>query len=171
MVSLLKAWYGDAATRENDCGFDWLPRITQDNSQLQTFIRMAEGQVRGLFLLGQNPAFGAPNARLNREALRQLDWLVVRDFFLIASATFWNEGPDAPDPRAIATEVFFMPAAAPTEKDGSMTNTSGSCSGTPRRLIRPETSARTCGSCGTSAGASRRCTPAAPGRGTRASST
>jgi formate dehydrogenase major subunit len=123
MVSLLKAWYGDAATKENDFGFDWLPRITQDNSQLQTFIRMAEGQVRGLFLLGQNPAIGAPNARLNREALRQLAWLVVRDFFLIESATFWKEGPDAPDPRAIATEVFFLPAAAPAEKDGSMTNT------------------------------------------------
>src|SRR5437764_2920946 len=123
MVSLLKAWYGDAASRANDFGFDWLPRITQDNSQLQTFIRMAEGQVRGLFLLGQNPAIGAPNARLNREALRQLDWLVVRDFFLIESATFWKDGPDDPDPRAIGTEVFFLPAAAPAEKDGSFTNT------------------------------------------------
>lgn len=123
MVSLLKAWYGDAATKENDYGFDWLPRITQDNSQLRTFIRMAEGKVRGLFLLGQNPAVGAPNARLNREALRQLDWLVVRDFFMNESATFWKDGPDGPDPHTIGTEVFWMPAAAPAEKDGSMTNT------------------------------------------------
>ena len=68
--------------------------------------------MKGLFLMGQNPAAGAPNARLNRAALRQLDWLVVRDFFLIESATFWKDGPDKPDPTTIGTEVFFLPAAA-----------------------------------------------------------
>src|SRR5437660_397906 len=123
VVSLLKAWYGDAAVAENDWCFNWLPRINGDHSQLPTFVKMSKGEVKGLFLLGQNPAAGAPNARLNREALRRLDWLVVRDFFLIESATFWKEGPDAPDPRAIGTEVFFLPAAAPAEKDGSFTNT------------------------------------------------
>ncbi len=123
MISLLKAWFGDAATEENEWGFHWIPRFTQDESQLQFFLRMAEGKVKGLFLIGQNPAVGAPNARLNREALRQLDWLVVRDFFMIESATFWKEGPENPDPKAIGTEVFWMPAVAPAEKDGSMTNT------------------------------------------------
>lgn len=123
MVSLLKAWYGDAATPENDWGFGWIPRIVEDHSQLPTFTRMAEGKVRGLFLMGQNPAAGAPNARLNREALRQLDWLVVRDLFLIESATFWKEGPDNPDPKAIGTEIFFLPCAAGAEKPGSLTNT------------------------------------------------
>ena len=33
-VSLLKAWWGDAATAENDCCFDYLPRITGDHSHL-----------------------------------------------------------------------------------------------------------------------------------------
>jgi formate dehydrogenase major subunit len=123
MVSLLKAWYGDAATAANDYGFDWLPRVSGDHSQLPTFARMAEGKVKGLFLMGQNPAAGAPNARLNREGLRHLDWLVVRDFFLLESATFWKEGPDSPDPATIGTEVFFMPAAAGSEKPGTLTNT------------------------------------------------
>ncbi len=123
MVSLLKAWFGEAATRENDFGFRWIPRLTEDCSQLPTFIHMAEGQVRGLFLMGQNPAAGAPNARLNRAGLRTLDWLVVRDFFLIESATFWKEGPDKPDPATIGTEVFFLPCAGPPEKSGSFTNT------------------------------------------------
>ncbi len=123
MVSLLKAWFGEAATPENDYGFRWIPRITEDHSQLPTFIKMAEGKVRGLFLMGQNPAAGAPNARLNREALRKLDWLVVRDFFLLESATFWKEGPDKPDPAAIGTEIFFMPAASGAEKSGTLTNT------------------------------------------------
>ena len=123
MVSLLKAWFGDAATPHNEWGFGWVPRIIADHSQLPTFIGMAEGKVKGLFLLGQNPAAGAPNAKLNRAALRALDWLVVRDFFMIESATFWKEGPDNPDPAAIGTEVFYLPAAAGAEKPGTLTNT------------------------------------------------
>ena len=123
IVSLLKAWYGDAATKKNEWGFKWLPRIDKDYSQLPHFIRMAEGKVKGLFLFGQNPAGGAPNAGLNRAALRKLDWLVVRDWFEIESACFWYKGPERPDPKAIKTEIFFMPAAAAAEKDGCFTNT------------------------------------------------
>jgi formate dehydrogenase major subunit len=123
MVSLLKAWYGEAAKREYEWGFHWLPKIDDDYSQLPTFIRMAEGKVKGLFLFGQNPAGGAPNAGLNREALRRLDWLVVRDWFEIESACYWYKGPEGPDPKTIKTEVFFMPAAAAAEKDGCFTNT------------------------------------------------
>ena len=123
VVSLLKAWYGHAATRENDWGFEWIPRINADHSQLPTFVEMSKGNVKGLFLIGQNPAAGAPNARLNREGLRKLDWLVVRDFFLLESATFWKEGPDNPNPKEIGTEIFFLPAAAGAEKPGTLTNT------------------------------------------------
>ena len=123
MVSLLKAWFGEAATAENEFGFSWIPKITEDHSQLATFSRMAEGKVKGLFLMGQNPAVGAPNSRLNRAALCQLDWLVVRDLFLIESATFWKDGPDRPDPATVGTEVFFLPCAGGAEKAGSLTNT------------------------------------------------
>ena len=123
VVSLLKAWYGDAATAENEWGFGWVPRLTANHSQLPFTIDMADGKVRGYFLIGQNPAAGAPNAGLSRAGLRKLDWLVVRDFFLIESATFWKDGPDHPDPREIKTEVFFLPAATGVEKAGSLTNT------------------------------------------------
>jgi formate dehydrogenase major subunit len=123
MISLLKAWYGDAATPENEWGFRWVPRLTADHSQLPFAIDMAEGKVRGYFLIGQNPAAGSPNAGLNRVGLGKLEWLVVRDFFLTESATFWKEGPDHPDPSQIKTEVFFLPAATGVEKSGSLTNT------------------------------------------------
>ena len=123
IVSLLKAWYGKAATTENDYGFQWIPRIDANYSQLPTAIRMAQGQVKGYFLFGQNPAAGAPNGRINREALKQLKWLVVRDYFEIESACFWYKGFENPDPAKIGTEVFFLPAAANSEKDGSFTNT------------------------------------------------
>ncbi|HEY8743022.1 MAG TPA: molybdopterin dinucleotide binding domain-containing protein, partial [Chloroflexota bacterium] len=122
-VSLLKAWYGDGAQPENDWGFHWLPRVTADHSQLPVSIDMAAGKVKGYFLMGQNPAAGSPNAGLARAGLRRLDWLVVRDFFLIESATFWKDGPDKPDPATIGTEVFFMPAATGIEKAGTLTNT------------------------------------------------
>jgi formate dehydrogenase major subunit len=123
LVSLLKAWYGDAATRENDFGFGWIPVVDDDYSQLRTVARMVEEEVEGFFLFGQNPAGGSPNAAYNREALRHLDWLVVRDWFEIESACFWYKGPEGPDPGTIKTEVFFVPAAAASEKDGTLTNT------------------------------------------------
>lgn len=123
VVSLLKAWYGTAATAENDWGFSYVPRIDDNYSHLPTFVRMSEGKVKSLFLFGQNPAAGGPNARLHRAALKQLDWLVVRDWFEIESACFWYKGLEKPDPKTIATEIFFLPAATNTEKEGSFTNT------------------------------------------------
>jgi formate dehydrogenase major subunit len=123
MVSLLKAWYGDAATPQNQFGYDWIPRVDGDYSQLATFFRMEHGEVRGLFLIGQNPAAGAPNAKLNRAALRKLEWLVVRDWFEHESANFWYADPSIEDPKSIGTEIFLLPAASAPEKDGTLTNT------------------------------------------------
>lgn len=122
-VSLLKAWYGDAARPENDFGFPWLARVDADYSQLPYFNRMSQGAVKGYFLFGQNPAGGGPNAALHRAGLRNLDWLVVMDWFEIESAVFWKNDPGAPPPSEIKTEVFFIPAATAPEKEGSLTNT------------------------------------------------
>jgi formate dehydrogenase major subunit len=123
VVSLLKAWYGAAAAPENDFGFGWLPRVDADYSQLAYFDRMAKGEVKGYFLFGQNPGGGGPNAGLHRAGLRNLDWLVVLDWFEIESAVFWKSDPTAPPPADIKTEVFFLPAAAAPEKEGTLTNT------------------------------------------------
>ena len=68
-----------SGTRENNFGFDWLPRVTGDHSHLGYWLEMAKGKVEGLFVMGQNPAVGAPNSRLERKALAKLKWLVVRD--------------------------------------------------------------------------------------------
>jgi formate dehydrogenase major subunit len=123
ITSLLKAWYGDAATPENEFGYQWLPKNESDHSQLATFEKMSRGEVHGLFLIGQNPAAGAPNGKLNRAALAQLDWMVVRDWFEHESANFWYADPAVDDPGKIKTEVFFLPAATSPEKDGTFTNT------------------------------------------------
>ncbi len=129
IVSLLKAWYGDAATPENDFGFGWLPRINGDHSHFGYWLDMADGgsPLEGLFVMGQNPAVGAPNARLERRAMANLDWLVVRDMVETETATFWLDSPEIARgelrTEEIATEVFFLPAAAHAEKDGCFTNT------------------------------------------------
>ncbi len=123
MVSLLKAYYGDAAQPENDFHYDWLPHLDGDYSQLPFFDRMARGEVDGYILFGQNPAGGGPNAGLHRAGLRNLDWLVVHDWFEIESAVFWKDDPTGPPPSEIKTEVFFMPAASIPEKEGTFTNT------------------------------------------------
>ncbi|HEX5386590.1 MAG TPA: molybdopterin-dependent oxidoreductase [Gemmatimonadales bacterium] len=127
LVSLLKAWYGDAATAENEFGYAWLPRIDRDYSHMPMFIDMHEGCMEGLVLMGQNPAVGGPNARYQREAMHRLKWLVVRDIFMTESATFWEHAPEVRSgevrPEEIGTEVFVLPAATVPEKDGSFTNT------------------------------------------------
>ena len=123
IVSLLKAYYGDLAQPENDYRFSWLPRVNGDHSHLITFNRMARGEMTGFFLLGQNPAGGGMNAGLQRAALRNLEWLVVADWFETESAVFWKDDPNGPSPKDVKTEVFFIPAASHVEKEGSLTNT------------------------------------------------
>jgi len=79
IISLLKAYYGEAATKDNDFGFTWLPRVSGDHSHFGYWLDMKDGKMDGLFVMGQNPAVGAPNGRLQRTALSKLKWLVVRD--------------------------------------------------------------------------------------------
>ena len=127
MVSLLKAWWGEAATKRNDFCFGYLPRINGDHSHYAMMLKMLDGGVKGMFCVGQNPTVGSANSKLMRQALAKLDWLVVRDFQPIESATFWQDSPEHESGEAraqdIQTEVFFLPCAAHTEKDGSFTNT------------------------------------------------
>ncbi|MFG2830422.1 formate dehydrogenase [Streptomyces sp. NPDC048434] len=126
-VSLLKAYYGDAATPANDFCFDHLPRLTGSHSTYDTVLAQLDGVCKGYFLMGENPAVGSANTRLQRLGMANLDWLVVRDFSLIESATWWQDGPEIETGELrtedIGTEVFFLPAAAHTEKSGSFTNT------------------------------------------------
>jgi len=120
-VSLLKAWFGDAATPDNDFGYDYLPKITGDHSHLPTFVLMHQGGIKGFLVIGQNPAVGGQNAELQRKALENLEWMVVRDYFETETAAFWKR-PDV-DPSTIGTEVFFLPGAVPAEATGTFTNT------------------------------------------------
>src|SRR4051812_48408281 len=127
IVSLLKAWFGDAATEENDYGFGRLPKITGNHSHFPTMLRALDGGLDGIFLMGQNPAVGSMHAGLMRRALANTKWVVVRDLVEIESATFWRDSQEVLDgelkTEEIQTEVFLMPAASHVEKEGSFTQT------------------------------------------------
>ena len=128
IVSLMKAWFGEHATRENDWCYDYLPHLTGDHSHMTTYAAMADGLVKGYFIMGENPLVGSMNGGFQREAMRKLDWLVVRDLQLIETAEFWRSAPEiergrSPARKTFPAEVFFFPAAAHAEKDGTFTNT------------------------------------------------
>jgi len=122
VVSLLKAWYGDAASKANQFGFHYLPKIEagENYSHISLFEAMNKGVIKGLMCWGQNPAVSGPNANLERSAMDKLDWMVVTDIWHTETANFWRR-PGA-NPASINTEVFLLPALNSFEKEGSVTN-------------------------------------------------
>ncbi len=126
-VSLLKAWYGEHATAASDFCYDHLPKLSGDHSQLPTTLEIADGVVKGLFVLGQNPIVGSVNSDLLEHGFSKLEWLVVRDSFMTETANFWQRGRlvrrGEMSPADVGTEIFLMPAAIAAEKDGTVTNT------------------------------------------------
>jgi formate dehydrogenase major subunit len=121
-VSLLKSFWGDKATKENDFGYAWLPKLDpgQNCSWLNLFDVMYSGGIKGFFAWGQNPACSGANANKVRQALAKLDWLVNVNIFDNETGSFWK----APgmDPKSVKTEVFMLPCAASMEKEGSISN-------------------------------------------------
>jgi len=121
-VSFLKAMFGENATKENDFGYKWMPKLDDGKSYawLVLFDEMYRGKIKGFFAWGQNPCCSGANADKNRKALAKLDWLVNVNIFDNETGSFWK-GPGM-DPKKIKTEVFFLPCAVSAEKEGSVTN-------------------------------------------------
>jgi formate dehydrogenase major subunit len=126
MVSYLKSMYGDAATPANEFGYAWHPQIFGDHSHLPMFVAMRAGHVKGMLCVGQNPATSL-NAKLERDAMRHLEWLVVKDNWLHETANFWRDAPEVKNGEVktadIKTELFFFPSSQVAETEGTFTNT------------------------------------------------
>jgi len=122
MVSLLKSYFGDKATKANNFGYDWMPKLDAGTtySWLDLFDAIYRGEVNGLFAWGMNPAASGANANKNREGMAKLDWMVNVNIFDNETGSFWK-GPGM-DPKKIKTEVFMLPCAVSVEKEGSITN-------------------------------------------------
>jgi formate dehydrogenase major subunit len=122
MVSLLKAYFGDTATRDNEFGYQWLPKCEAGKpySWLDIFDAMYNGSIKGFFAWGQNPACSGANSNKTREAMAKLDWMVNVNLFDNETGSFWH-GPGM-NPAKVKTEVFMLPACVSVEKEGSLTN-------------------------------------------------
>ena len=123
-VSLLKAWYGPAATKENDFGYDWLPKMDRVYDILAAFELMSQGKVNGYFCQGFNPLASVPDKAKTTAALSKLKYLVTIDPLATETSTFWqNHGEfNDVDPARIPTEVFRLPSTCFAEEDGSLVN-------------------------------------------------
>ena len=120
MVSLLKAWYGDAATKANEFAFDFVPKPGQNSSWMSIYDQALKGKMQGLILSGMTAASIGPDVNQVMQALSNLKWLVVMDALPTTSSEFWHApGTDA---SQVQTEVFMLPATHWIEKDGSFTN-------------------------------------------------
>jgi len=139
MVSLLKAWYGDAATAANEFAFDYLPKPATNSSWISIFDQALRGKMEGVILSGMTATSIGPDSNQVLQALSNLKWLCVMDPFRTTSSEFWN----APgmDPAKIQTEVFMLPATHWIEKDGSFTN-SGRWAQWKEQVLPPEGEAR-----------------------------
>jgi formate dehydrogenase major subunit len=125
-VSLMKAWWGDAATAENHWAYDYLPKLDKLYDMLQAFELMHQGQMNGYICQGFNPLAAAPNKAKLNAALAQLKFLVIMDPLATETSEFWrNFGEhNAVDPAQIKTEVFRLPTSCFAEEEGSLTNSS-----------------------------------------------
>ena len=128
LINLLKAWFGDAATKENEYCFGLLPvrNSTQNDSIYVQFEKAIEGKMKCIYFAGQNPMVSNPNLGNVHRGLRKLDTVIVEDLYLNETASFW-ERPDSPEgdpisPQDIQTEVIFLPACSYLEREGTMTN-------------------------------------------------
>jgi len=134
MVSLLKAQYGNAATKDNDFGYQWLPKVDGNYSWMYIFDDMYRGKAtraggeepgpEALITFGMNPVGLGPNSKKMVAALAKQKWMVVVENVETETAIFWKAPREyeGPEPSQIPTEVFLLPAANFAEKDGTFTN-------------------------------------------------
>lgn len=123
-VSLMKAWWGDAATAENHWAYDYLPKLDKLYDMLQVFELMDQGKMNGYIAQGFNPIASAPNKAKVLRALSKLKYLVVMDPLATETSEFWRHAGEFNDvdPSKIQTEVFRLPTTCFAEENGSLIN-------------------------------------------------
>ncbi len=123
VVSLMKAMYGDAATKQTDWAYNYLPKVDRNFSWVQLWDNMYNGIVKGMFAFGMNGVAIGPDSRKNIDALKKADWLVVGEIYPDETSEFWKSpGISADEMKQIQTTVYRLPCAGFAEKDGTFTN-------------------------------------------------
>ena len=125
-VSLMKSWWGDAATADNNWCFDYLPKLDKPYDMLQAYELMNQGKMNGYLCQGFNPLASAPNKGKLINAFSKLKFMVSMDPLETETIAFWqNHGAlNDVDPSKIQTEVFRLPTTSFAEENGSIVNSS-----------------------------------------------
>jgi formate dehydrogenase major subunit len=122
-VSWMKAVYGDAATKDNDWAYAYLPKVDREYSWVHIWDDMYAGKVKGVLAFGMNSVAIGPNSRKNIDALKKADWLAVCDIYPDETSEFWKSpGITADEMKNIKTECYRLPGAGFAEKDGTFVN-------------------------------------------------
>jgi formate dehydrogenase-N alpha subunit len=123
-TSQQKAFWGAAATKDNDFAYDWLPKRDAAYDVLAIFERLYQGKVNGFVIQGFNPLAALPNKKKVSAAMSKLKYLVVIDPLRTETSEFWKSvGDKNPvEPEKIATEVFRLPASSFAEDAGTFTS-------------------------------------------------
>ncbi len=123
-VSLMKSWWGDAATAENNWAFDYLPKLDRPYDMLQTYELMDQGKVNGYICQGFNPLAAAPNKAKMNSSLAKLKYMVIMDPLVTETSEFWkNYGKhNDVDTAGIQTEVIRLPTTCFAEEEGALVN-------------------------------------------------
>ena len=125
-VSLMKAFWGPAATKDNNWAYDYLPKLDKQYDMLQIFELMNEGKVNGYIAQGFNPLAALSNKSRVRNGLAKLKFLVVMDPLATETSEFWkNYGEyNDIDTASVQTEVFRLPTTCFAEEDGAVVSSS-----------------------------------------------
>ena len=123
-VSMMKSFWGDAATAENSWGYDWLPKWDRLYDVMTQAELMAQGKINGYVVQGFNPLAAFPDKNKSARALAKLKYLVVIDPLVTESSNFWQNHGEMNDvrPADIQTEVFRLPSSCFAEENGSIAN-------------------------------------------------
>jgi formate dehydrogenase major subunit len=123
-VSLQKAWWGGAATAENQWAYDYLPKLDKVYDILQAFEMMSQGKLNGYICQGFNPVASFPDKKKIIGGLSKLKFLVNIDPLKTETSEFWKNYGEHNDvkPADIQTTVFRLPSTCFAEEDGSLTN-------------------------------------------------
>ena len=122
-VSYLKSQFGDAATKENDFAFNYMPKVDRNYSWTQIWDNMYRGSVKGMLAFGMNGVAIGPDSQKNIDALKKADFLVVGEIYPDETSEFWKAPGTTPEEmKTINTTVYRLACAGFAEKDGSMTN-------------------------------------------------
>ena len=125
-VSLQKAWWGNAATKENDWAFNYLPKWDKGYDILMAFEMMNQGKLNGYICQGFNPVGSFPNKKKIVAGLSKLKYLVIIDPLVTETSQFWKNYGEYNDVKSedIQTTVFRFPSTCFAEESGSLTNSS-----------------------------------------------